>query len=422
MHEMLQEIVDHTAERFGLNTYYLKRHHIYREKSNLNEISYQLSMEWFPTNVDDTDEDYNPTGTAVIEIDIHTKKLKRVVFVQDISYTDSILTTSDMEQIIEWIETETGLEFGRQFKLVHDENGELRFQAAIDNVPVYPAGSIQVQFNEKDQLVLFSIDGDFPNETQINWEPFSLTPDITEPIAKSQCKLLEIPVENEEKWMPVYGATTIFVTNSGNRLLSYDDVETDSSFVKKDIIMEWDMDTVDSKPFRPEDIDLSLEVSEQEALANKAHPDSKPLSTNDVDKSVDESRNFLQYVFPEDSGQWVLTGVHRKNGSILVTLKPMQPDNRVIGRKITLIITSESHRAINFIDNSVILDMLNNFQEAEKVTVTRDEAFNKLGKHIEVTPVYVYDKEQKRYVLCGKIDSSYGVNAISGEVISLDDL
>lgn len=422
MHEMLQEIVDHTADKFGLHNYYLKRHHVYREKNNFNETSYQLAMEWFPSDVDDGDDDYNPAGTAVIEVDIHTRRLKSMVFVQEVSYADSILTTSDMEMIIEWIEEETGLEFGRQFKLVHDEDGSLRFQAAVDNVPVFPAGSIQVHFNEKDQLVLFSIDGDFPNETQINWEPFSLTPDITLPIAKAQCKLLEIPAENEKKWIPVYGATTIFVTNSGNRLLSYDDVEADSSFVKKGIIMEWDVNAPNNEPFIPEDIDLSLEVSENEALANEAHPDSKPLSTKDVDKSVDESRKFLQQEFPKDSGQWVLTSVHRENESILVTLKPSESDIRVIGRKITLIFNSESLKPINFIDNSVILDMLNDFQEAEKVAVSREEAFDKLGKHIEVTPVYVYDKEQERYVLCGKIDSSYGVDAVTGEVISLDEL
>lgn len=79
MHEKLQAIVDHTAEKFGLNDYYLKRHHIYREMNNLNETSYQLSMEWFPVNAEETDEDYNPAGTAVIDVDIHTRKLKRII-------------------------------------------------------------------------------------------------------------------------------------------------------------------------------------------------------------------------------------------------------------------------------------------------------------------------------------------------------
>ena len=40
----------------------------------------------------------------------------------------------------------------------------------------------------------------------------------------------------------------------------------------------------------------------------------------------------------------------------------------------------------------------------------------------ELKPYYVYDFEHKQYVLCGKIDCQYGVNAGNGEVISLDDL
>lgn len=327
-----------------------------------------------------------------------------------------------MEMIIEWIEKESGLEFGRQFKLVHDEDGELGFQAAVDNVPVYPSGSIQVRFNEQDQLVLFSIDGDFPNETQINWEPFSLTPDITDPIAKAQCKLLEIPVESEEKWLPVYGATTIFVTNSRKRILPFAAVEANSSFVKMNAIMEWDEDTSGSESFIPKEIDLSLEVSVEKALAKEPHPDSKPLTQEEVDKSMEETRHFLQLEFPKDSGQWVLTGIHRENGSIFTELKPTSPDYRVIERKIKLVIDREDYQAMNFIDNSVILDMLAGFKEAGKVTMSRDEAFKKLCKHIEVTPVYVFDKEQKRYVLCGKVDSSYGIDALTGEVILLDEL
>lgn len=35
---------------------------------------------------------------------------------------------------------------------------------------------------------------------------------------------------------------------------------------------------------------------------------------------------------------------------------------------------------------------------------------------------FLFDFEQKQYVLCGKLECQYGVNAESGEVISLDDM
>ncbi len=35
---------------------------------------------------------------------------------------------------------------------------------------------------------------------------------------------------------------------------------------------------------------------------------------------------------------------------------------------------------------------------------------------------YVFDVEQKEYVLCGKLDCQYGVNAATGKVVALSDL
>lgn len=420
MHEKLQEIVDHTAEKFGLDEYHLKRHHIFREQDSFNQTSYLLSMEWFPNEMEETNEDYNPSGTAIIEVNIHTKQLKSLAFVQEVTYANNILTTFDTEETIEWIEEESGLEFGRQFKLVHDENAELYFQAAVDNVSVYPTGNINVQFNDNDQLVFYSIDGEFPNEAQINWEPFSLTPAITDSIASEQCQLLEIPVEDEEKWLPVYGATTIFVTNDGERLLTFDDVEANSSFVKENLIIEWNKPLQDR--FKPVEMDMSSEVSVQEALANEPHPDAKPLTVQDRRQSIHAVQHFLQQEFPDDSGQWKLTETWREHGYIIAALKPATPGPRVIERKIKVIIESENYQTINFIDNNVVLDMLKEFSKAGDVVVSKKSAFEQLRKYIDVNPVYVLDKAQGSYILCGKIDCSYGVDAVTGKVISLDEL
>ena len=420
MHEKLQEIVEHTAEKFGLKNYHLKRHHLFREQDSFSHPKYLLSMEWFPNNTEDTDEDYNPAGTAIIEIDIHTKQLKRMAFVQEITYADPILTTFDMEETIEWVEEETELEFGRQFKLIHDEDGELYFQAAVDNVAVFPSGSIHMQFNDQDQLVMFSIDGDFPDEAQINWEPFSLTQAIIAPIAKTQCQLLEIPVEDEEKWLPVYGATTIFVSNDGKQLLSFDKLEAHHSFLKENIILEWDKPL--HEPFSPVQIDRSFEVSEKEALANESHPDSKPLTEQDRRQTIDATRHFLQQEFPDDSGKWKLAGIWREHGYIFAELKSAIPDPRVIERKMKVIMDSENYQTLNYSDNSVVLEMLSNFANAEEAVVSKEDAFEKLRNYIDVNPVYVLDKVQGNYILCGKVDCSYGVHAVTGEIISLDEL
>ncbi|MDQ0216680.1 hypothetical protein J2S13_003154 [Oikeobacillus pervagus] len=69
-----------------------------------------------------------------------------------------------------------------------------------------------------------------------------------------------------------------------------------------------------------------------------------------------------------------------------------------------------------------MLEVFGQFQAPEKVTVNKEEAFEKMKELFELKPYYVYDFEQKQYVLCGKLDCDYGVIASIGEVIALDDL
>ncbi|PAV31503.1 hypothetical protein CIL05_02275 [Virgibacillus profundi] len=421
MHHKIKEIVDYTAEKFKLDNYYLKRHHIYQEKNGLNEESFVLNMEWFPSKVKHTDDDHNPAGTASIDVDIHTKLVRSIIFVQGVSYAHSNFpSASEKENIIEWVEEETGLEFGRQFRLIGDEERKLSFRAAVDNVAVYPAGSIDVKFNQEGQLVLFSIHGNFPNESQLNWEPFSLTPETTDPIAEEQFKLLEIPLEDEEKWKAVYGAPAVFVTNDGKRFISFEEVENQGSYVKKDVMLEWESQI--HEEFTKESIDISLEVTIEQALANETNTDNQPLTKAEEDKAITETKQFMQREYPNDSEKWKLTQLHREHGYIFAELKPAAPDQRVIERKIKVVIDEENYTAINYFDNSVILDMFGHFESADEPAISKDTAFEKLRGHIDVTPVYVYDKEQESYILCGKIDCEYGVDAVTAEVILLDEL
>ncbi|WP_010648520.1 hypothetical protein [Oceanobacillus massiliensis] len=421
MDEKLQDIIDYTAEKFNLGNYYLKRHHIFREQLNSNETAYVLNMEWFPNEADESNEDYNPPGTASIDIDIDTKMVKEIIFVAGENMTEAAFPpAASTELAIEWIENETGLEFGRQFKLVHEEEKELLFQAAVDNVAVYPSGSIVMKFNEDGKLSLFSVSGSFPNEKQLNWEPFGLTAELIEPIAKSQNKLLEIPLEEEEKWKAVYGTSTVFITNDGKRTISFDEVEAPQSFTHSDSILEWQEPI--NEPFSKQKIDLSLEVSPEELFSDGTHHDDEILTVNDQQQAETAVRNFLRAEFPEDSGKWRLSGLWREKGYIFAEIKPVSPDARVIDRKIKLIIDEEKYEAIYFVDNQVILEMFKDFETADRPQITEDEAFEKLRPHIEITPVYVYDKKQKRYILCGKIDCEYGVDAVSGEIVVLDEL
>lgn len=417
----IQEIVDFTADKFKLEAFYLKRHAIYREKIDQNGESFILNMEWFPNDAIISDEDLNPAGTISIDIDIHSKLIRRLIFVEGENKLETDLPKAgNTELAIEWIEQETGLEFGRQFKLVQEEDKELFFQAAVDNIPVFPSGSIQVRFNDGHKLTLFSIDGHFPNEDQLNWEPFALTPEKIEPIAKAQTKLLEIPLEDEEKWKAVYGITTVFVTNDGDKTISYEQVESSESYTQHNLVLQWEK-TIE-EPLARKDIDLSQEVTVEEAFASKDALVDIPLNDDEQKQVIKTVQNFIQREYPQASGDWKLAALWREKAYIIAELRPTKPDARVIDRKIKLLMDGADYEALNYVDNQALVDMFKHFEHADEPKFSEEEAFEKLAKHIDITPVYVFDKTQNRYILCGKVDCGYGVDSFSGEIILLDEL
>src|SRR5690625_2757960 len=112
MDDRIRALIDYTKSKFGLNNYFLKRHELYRDVNMFNETEYTLSMEWFPNHItdDEGDEDLNPQGTAVIDVDVQDRTFNSVVFVEGVSYANGIIFSDyDTQDIIKWIEKETGL-------------------------------------------------------------------------------------------------------------------------------------------------------------------------------------------------------------------------------------------------------------------------------------------------------------------------
>lgn len=418
MNEQLREITEYTREKLGLRNYNLERHHFFREINNFNETQYILNMEWVPRDGHAVG-DLNPAGAAVVDINFHTKKFTRITFVQGVSYADPDKYPSpDTESAIEWIEEQTDLTFGRQFLLVGDEDDKLSFGAAVDNIPVSPAGTIEIAFNADSQLTDFWIDGDFPDENQIQWEPFALTPEKFKPHAMEQCKLMEVPDDNQKKWKAYYGIEEAFITNDEKSTIPF--VQRENSYVDLDMVMEWD-EPID-ETFSAEDADFSTEVTVETAVANKQHPDSLLITEDEQKTCVMETLQFLQKVYPDDSGKWKLIRLTREKGYLFAELRPSIPSNHVIDHKVKLIIDPDRLLPVDYIDNKELLAIFSDFQEADAAVVHKSEAFKKLWEHIEVDPVYVYDAQHGRYILCGKLDCAYAVDAVTGETVLLDTL
>lgn len=421
MNEQLKKKINEIQQQFKLENYSLGTWSIFHEKRSLSNSNYVLSMEWYPNEVDNnlTDDDLNPNGTIIIDIDFHSGDLYQIVFVNNVSNKDAKDTfpTPQRSSVIQWIEKVTGLTVDKHFMLTNEENNKYYFQAAIDHLPTIPLGTIQVDFNGQDELILFSIDGVFPNKSKIVPETFTLKLEDMHHLFKQQLKLFELPVVNKGRWTPVYTIDELYVKNY-NMTTIQDPAEQDE---RLDLTFEWSEPLAGSVE-QLEEIDLSTEVTYEQALENKPHPDNKPVTAVDKEKAIEKLRDFLRREYPLDSGKWFLYKVYREHGYLTSELKLANETQRVIRRKLTVMMNPTDFKIINYIDNEAFLEMFDDYLEAETITITPDTAFEKLKDKLSLTPVYVYESDNNQYALYGQIGSEYGVLATTGEIVNLNDL
>ncbi len=415
MDTRVQELVEYTKQKFGLNQYYLQNYYFNRTVNSFNETVYTLAMEFFPNHAEKDDDDSNPDGTVCIEINIKNQKFTSVIFVMGKSYTENgVVFNGELEEIIEWVENETGLTYGKHFQIHKEEKGEVYFKACINSISVSPSGWINIKFNEEGKLTLFSVFGEFPSIEVA--EEFSLNFDKIDHLKKEQIKLINFPSYEEKKLYSIYAVEEIYITNDGTRTIPFEIFKDE----KVDHIIYWEEPL--NKSFERKYINWMGEISAEQAFASEPSPDIFPITELEQEKCISAVRDFLRQEYPNDSGKWVLKSLSREKGYIHATLKANSQDNYVFQRKMKVWIDPEHFKVDNYMDNDVMLETFNEFQPSDKGTITKEDAYEMLEEYFELIPTFVYDEKQQQYVLCGKLDCRYGVNAASGEVVSLDEI
>lgn len=379
-------------------------------------------MEWLPNHIKNwDDETYNPEGTVCIEIDIHSRKTKRAIFSKGISSVDGMtFDLNNRDEIIKWIEKETGLNYGRQFKFWKEEERELHFKECIDGVAVSPSGNIEVKLDTEGRLILFSIYGQFPSEKLVKREKYLLSLEQIEKLAEEQFKLFEFPVIEQKKLVPVFAIEEIYIKNNGLSTLPYEFFVDDKFSLQMDKVIEWD-DNI-QKTFQSKILSLIENVTPDQAFQCEPHPNLQPITEEEIKKCVNNIKKFLSQEYTNDSGKWALKSLYRDKGYIHATLKAKEQKERVFKRKVKLFIDAETYQVLNYMDNEPFLEIYMELEEPEEIKVAKEEAFEKLKDFIELTPYYVFDFEQGYYVLCGKLDCQYAVKANNGEVVELNEL
>ncbi len=423
MNAKIEELIDFTKTKLGLHNYYLKLHRLNRNVNIFNETVYTLCMEWFPNHViEQEDDDLNPEGTAVIEINVNTRKFESVIFVMGKTYARDGITFSnkDIKEIVKWIECETGLTYGKQFELHKESDGELQFKECMEGVAVSPSGFIDVTLNVEGKLTSYSVHGQFPSKEIVKEDTYIISLERVENLAKEQLKLIEFPSYEQNKLIPVYAVEEIYVSNDQTSTIPFEFIVDARSYVKIDKIMYWD--TAIMKPFERKEMNIFGDVTVDQAFTCEPSPDSFPITELEQEKCVMAIKDFLRQEYSSDTGKWMIKTLHRDKGYIHAILRANSQDNRIFQRKLMIIIDAKDLQVINFMDNKPMLGIFEQLQAPDKIAITNEEAFGKIKELFELKPYYVYDFQQKQYILCGKLDCHYGVNASSGEIVSLDDL
>lgn len=423
MNSRIEEVIELTRSKFGLDNYYLKRYQFDRSVNIFKETVYTMCMEWFPNHATvQEDDDSNPQGTAIIEIDINSLKFKSAIFVMGETFAQYGVkfATPYKSSIIKWIEQETGLTYGKQFQLQKEEDGNIYFRECINGVAVSPSGSIEIKLNQEGKLTFFSIHGHFPSKELIREEEFSLSLDSLSHLKKEQLKLVEFPSYEQKKIYPVYAVEEIYITNDQRLTIPFEFIVDKRSYLTINKTFYWESPI--SESFDREKITMTEEITEEQAYSCEPSPDSFPISKEEQEKCVLAIKDFLRQEYPNDTGNWVLKYLYRDKGYIHAVLKANKQDDLVFERKVKVFIDAKRLQVVNYMDNKPMLEIFDQFHAPEKVTITKNEAYEKIKELFVLKPYYVYDFKQNLYVLCGKLDCEYGVIASNGKIIALDDL
>lgn len=418
MRKKLNEIAEEMKRKFGLQNYTLERMHLHREIGTDRRTHYTYNMEWFPKGYGPEEEGVNPEGAVSIDVDLHTHELKTLIFVGGKSYADSIKLEKE-DEVIRWVEAETNLIFGEHFHSVNREDGHYHFVAAVDGIRIVPYGSIEVRLDEDGKLVFFSIYGHFPNKDKVEKEPYSLTLDNIREIVMEQLLLIKFPVNKEKRMVYAYAIEEIYVTNDGRKLRPFLLSEA-LNHVQVDETITFDKPL--DEPFHEQKVELTDEVSLDQAIHQEPHPDLASITKALIEKANNAIERFMRMKYPADSGAWTWKSIGYQNGYLVASLEEKDYADDFLQKKLKLFLDSEGEQVLNDMDNHFLHELVEDFEGAPETKVTKQEAFESLEDEFSLTPAYVYDEETGKYQLCGMLDCTYAVEGHTGQVVPLDSL
>lgn len=421
MDNRLQKIVDETRVKYGLENYQLGTYEIYKERDTVGKAYYQFAMEWYPlATIDTLEEDYNPDGTAIITYHIQKQQFIEVTFVQRESYaTITQFTNQSADAVLAWVKEEVQAIYDGDLRLVDQLSNYFRFETHIEGISMVPGLTVEVEFDDLGKLIRYATTGLNETGKAVQQSTFALTLEEIEPLIKAQLQLIHYPSEEENCFKPIYVIEEIFIDAENPKHIT----RLDQAATKIELgeVLEWSSPSM--KELREEEIPSLYIATADEAFGNVDVDIALQLTKEQVEQSKVAVSDALSIVHPEDSGLWRLENLQYER-DLFITAHCVRNDSDDLPfkQKIVVFLNPDNLSVIHLVDNGALFEMMQAFEPAKEASITHAEAYEKLAYSIGLMPTYVYDVAQEAYVLCGLLDASDGVDAVTGEVISLMEL
>ncbi|MTD32067.1 hypothetical protein [Planomicrobium sp. YIM 101495] len=418
MDTRIKELVEFVKEKYGLTRYKLARYELHRSVNFLYETEYGLDMEWFPEGAEELEDGSNPDGTIVIDLDIGRRQVRHFICVGEDAAGGPRLTDTDPDGIARWLEEETGLIRGQQFELESFEEGKARFRGIVHGVPVSPAAVMTVEWNDAAVLKLFTKDGYFPSPNEVEKEEFQLDRERLADVAMQQVKMIDMPDDEQKKTRPLYGIEEVYVMNDLSATLPVNWREG-PPLVELDELLTWQEPL--NRKYENEKLQWDEQLTPDQAFAGEASPDAARLTEAEIEKCKNVVIDFLRSIYPQDSGNWRLMQLWRKRGKVRAILSEPSEEDRYFEKRLAIMLDGADFRVLTHGDNYPFVEEREQYNRPG-LTVSKQQAFEKLRPHLTVKPYYRYDDGQKKFRLCGMLDCDYFVDAVTGELFHANEL
>ncbi|GEM_PF-5848337 len=417
MDSRLHEVLEQVISAAGLQEFHLHTFELFERPSAFGGTDIILSAVWLPEDAESPgEEELMPEGAVSVDYSLRFRQLQLLVTTGGVSRAEPLTVDDDKAAFFQqWAERQTDLKFGETLTFTNRTETGIEAVLSHGGFPVSTESQMQVDWDTAGRLLTAVLP--IRGSSDFEQAGFGLTLEAVEPLVRQQLSLIRLPIEDEERFADYYAIDEVHIAQDGT-VLPYFTEEQGAKF--PGTLLLWNAPSYEQferQPVEP----FRAHVSADEAF-NIVNAAPSVLDDAALTKVTESAIRFLSAEAPEESGEWELYRVFRQPGIIEAVCRKIGEVSGPLRRKLILLLDPDTFDVLNFMDSNNMAQLFDGFTQPRIAAVTQEEAFDEMVPFITMDPVYVFNQENSKYMLCGLLDSDQCVDAVTGELKNLTDL